>query len=242
MNFFRYFPKTNYRFGDELNLDVFENITLYSSVLDEVKNNVSFYASYYIQEFERPDQLSLRIYGTTDYHWTFFLINNNIRERGWPINNRDLMEKAQKMYPLTTLTTRTTLTDRFKVGQTITGNNSGASAVINHRHLDLGQLVVENVNGTFISGETLSSVNSFNNIETIVLDSFSPEYLAARFYENTSGEIVDIDPTVGPNEFLVEVTYLDFLSRQNDELKQIRVIKPSTINQVVNSFREAIQS
>ena len=75
-----------------------------------------------------------------------------------------------------------------------------------------------------------------------MLFSSSLEYLSAHHYENVSGEVVDIDPEVGPGAQLTEVTYLDRLFTQNDDLKQIRIIKPSSLNSVVSSFREAVSS
>lgn len=243
MSYFTYFPNVEYYFGDEETPDVFPNIAIYATVLDEIKENVAFYQDYYIQEGERPDQVSFKLYGTPSYHWTFLLINDRLRECGWPLTNARLIEKALKDYPYTTLTTRTTLTDRFKVTQTITGTQSGATGQINHRHLDIGQIVLDNVVGTFTPGETISSTSLDGTaIETIVLHSVEKEYNSAHHYENAAGEVVDIDPTVGPGAELSEVTYLDRYIRFNDGNKQMRVIKPSAITQVVQSFREAIRS
>lgn len=251
MSFFNYFPIVDYKFGNEANPDIFENIAVYADIIDQLKDNIAFYQDYTIEEGERPDQLSYKIYDNTDYHWTFFLLNDNIRESGWPLSNEDIIEKAINTYPNTTLTTKTQITTLnrtiqensiFLVGRTVSGNTSGATGIIDHRHLDLGQIVITGVEGTFIPGETVSSTNAEGDVETILLDSVSLEYNAAHHYENADGEVVDIDPTVGPGALLVEVTYLERLVERNDELKQIRVIKPSVINQVVNSFREAVQS
>lgn len=242
MSYFTYFPDVQYRFGDEQMPDVFQNISVYATIVDEIKDNVAFYQDYYIKEFERADNLSYKLYNTPNYHWTFYLMNNHIRERGWPLNSREIIAKAERDYNLTTLTTLTSLVERFRVGQSITGNTSGATGIIEHRHLDLGQLVIKNLIGTFINGETISSTNSDGVVETIVLVSTSPEYLSAHHYENAAGEYVDIDPTVGPGALLTEITYLDRLIASNDELKSIKILKPSSVTQVVKTFREAIRS
>lgn len=212
MSYFEFFPDTSYRFGDEANPDTFENIAIYADVIDQIKENVAFYYDYTIEEFERPDQLSQKLYGTPIYHWTFFLLNNNIRERGWPISNEELLEKAIELYPNTTLTTRTQITSLnpslttdsiFQVGRTVSGNSSGATGTIVARNLNIGQIIINNVVGTFADGESISSVAENGDVQTIVLESSSLEYNAAHHYENTSGEEVDIDPTVGPSAFLV---------------------------------------
>jgi hypothetical protein len=242
MSYFRYFPRVDYTFGDETMPDRFENISIYADIIDQIRNNIAFYEDYYIQDGERPDQVSYTLYDTPDFHWTFYLMNDKIREQGWPLSNREIYEKAQLDFPQTTLTTRTILTDRFKIGQTITGNTSAATGTIDHRHLDLGQLVLSNVSGTFTDGEIVSSVNANDVVETITVTSTSPEYLSAHHYENSTGETVDIDPTVGPGALLTEITYTDRYTTFNENLKQIRVIKPSVMTNVAKSFREAVSS
>lgn len=245
MNYFRYFPDVQYKFGEEAQPDVIANISIYAEVIDSIRDNVAFYFDYTVPEFERPDQASFNIYGVPDFHWTFFLLNDHIRERGWPVSNRDIMTKAAKDYPYTTITTRTPIATIFKAGQTLTGNSSGTSATIAHRHIGLGQIVVSEVTGgtgTFTPGEILTSFDDTGSIETVTVVSSALEYLSAHHYENANLEWVDIDPTVGPTQSMTEITYLDRLVRQNEELRDIRIIKPSIINQVVKSFREAIRS
>ena len=50
------------------------------------------------------------------------------------------------------------------------------------------------------------------------------------------------DPAVGPGALLTEVTHLDRYIKDNDNLKQIKVVKPDLINQVVSLFKQAINS
>lgn len=240
-NFFRYFPDEFYKFGNENEADIFQNISVYADVIDQVKDISSVYEDYYINSNERPDQASNKIYGNPNYYWTFYLMNDNLREQGWPSSNLQILKKAQKDYPNTTITTRTdltTLTGFFKTGDTVEGRTSGATGKINHRYLDLGQLVVTDISGgPFIVGELLETSGTVN---TVNVQSISDEYLSAHHYENTSGEYVDIDPTIGPGAQLTEITYLDRMNTQNNELKQIRIIKPSLITDITNAFREAV--
>ena len=241
-NYFQYFPRSFYRFGNETRSDVFQNLTVYADVIDQVKDNTTIYADYYIQDNERPDQASFNIYGNTNFHWTFYLMNDKLREQGWPISRANVLRYAQKKYPNKTITTRTRLTSLtgfFKTGDTIEGRDSGATAKIIHRHLDLGQLVLNDISGIFQANELLQMAGTSN---TVSVHSVSDEYLSAHHYEDGNKVITDIDPTVGPGGLLNEVTYLDRAHSQNDNLKQIRIIKPSLIIDVVNSFREAVAS
>ena len=241
-NYFKYFPIIDYKFADETSPAKFENISVYADVVDQIADATMIYEEYNILPGERPDQVSEKLYGTPDYHWTFYLMNDNIREQRWPLANNKLFETATVKYATRVITTRTKLTDKFKVGQTITGSTSSATATIGKRNLDLGQLYLENITGTFVAGENVTSTNSDNVIETIVITSYEFQYNAAHHYENASGEIVDIDPEVGPGAQLTEVTWLERVNKINEANKQIKVIKPGVVRDIVKAFRDAIGS
>lgn len=242
MSYFKNFPTTFYSFGNKESVEVFQNLSLYVDIIDQLKDNYAFYEYFYIQENERPDQMSMRLYGTPEFHWTFYLMNDTIRERGWPLSNNDIIAKCQKDYPHLVLTTRDSLTGVFKPGFLVRGKTSNATGIIVHRSLDLGQLHLEDIEGTFIPGEILNCVNEQNLTDNINLHSVGEEYLSAHHYENAAGETVDIDPYVGPGALLTEVTYLDRYIRLNNELKQIKVLKSSSINDVTLAYQEALKS
>jgi hypothetical protein len=240
-NYFKYFRNVDYLFGNEQDTAVFQDITLMSTVIDQVADASTVYQEYYILPNERPDQVSQKLYGRPDYHWTFFLMNPKLQERGWPRSFGKLFEAAELKYPRKVITTRTKLTDKFKVGQTLTGQTSEATATILERNLDLGQLFLDDgVSGTFVAGENVNSTNSDGVIEVIVVQSFADQYNVAHHYENSSGDQVDIDPEVGPGAQLTEVTYLNRLERLNDADNEIKVIRPDSVNEIVRSFRETL--
>ena len=80
--FFKNFDIIDYRFGDNEPPVLFNNITQYVDMVDQLKDNVSFYNKYTIVAGERPDTLAYELYGNTDYYWTFYLMNDHIRESG----------------------------------------------------------------------------------------------------------------------------------------------------------------
>ena len=241
-NYFKYFPIIDYKFGNETDLAKFEDLSIYADVVDQVADAVTAYEEYYILPDERPDQVSEKLYGTPDYHWTFFLMNDNIREQRWPLSPNALFDTAVVKYPTTVLTTRTKLTDKFKVGQTITGATSSATGKIAVRNLDLGQLYLENVSGTFIAGENVNSTNSNNVVEVISLTSSELQYNAAHHYEDANGNTVDIDPEVGPGAQLTEITWFDRVNRLNEANREIKILKPGIVRDVVRAFRDAVGS
>ena len=106
-SYFKDFPSVEYRFGDEETFTKFQHLGTSIDVIDQMKSYVSFYETYQIQNGERPEQLSYKIYNNTDYYWTFYLLNDHLRQSGWPIRDADLYPKVQEYYPNTVIGTDT---------------------------------------------------------------------------------------------------------------------------------------
>jgi len=242
MLYFNEFENLTYKFGDEVDTVVFQNLSIYADLIDEIKNNITFLNIHTIQEGFRPDQVSIQLYGTPLYYWTFYLINDDIREQGWPLIRTELDVYTKKIFPNTTITTRDPdFANKFKIGQTISGGTSGVSGKIIKRNPDLGQIVVEGNVAFSISGELFSSTNSSGTLESLTGVSSSKEYQSASHYIDGTGTIVDIDPTVGPGALLTEKTYEDVYFTINENLRQIKIIKPSQVTNLVSSFKRAVR-
>jgi len=251
MNFFKDFKYANYIFGEEghsrasgdVITELFTNLAQYVEVLDSVKVNNAYHTKYYIQEGERPDQVSMKIYGVPYYHWTFFMMNDNLREQGWPLTYRQLDEVVKRDFPHTTCTTTDDLTGHFLPGERVIGSTSGARGNILRRNLDLGQIIIEQV-GTvnFSSREVITSSNvNATKTQSVLVDTVA-EYNAIHHYENAAGEWVDIDPFVGNPGIYTAVTNYDRYVKQNDQQKEINVIKPNNVIEVANLYKQALNS
>lgn len=242
-DFFKKFPKVLYTFGDENtnNLTSFQNLSVYVEVLDIIKDAASAYTYYHLVTNERPDQVSYKLYGSTDYYWTFYLLNDHIREQGWALSNEMITKKAIDDHPDKILTTTAPLVTNFKIGQRVIGLTSAAYGTVAHRNVDLGQLALHDVVGTFRAGENIiSSYGISPGIQIGAVTAFEDEYLSAHHYEDADGNYVDIDPTVGPGALYNEVTHLDHYIRLNDSLKIIKVIKPENILEISRAFNDAL--
>ena len=253
MLYFQDFGTLLYQFGDEEDTTIFQDISRYADVIDQVKDDISFLNYHTIQEGFRPDQVSLQLYNSPNYYWTFYLLNDDIRLQGWPLPNGELLEYIKKNYPNTTITVREPFATKFKVGQTVTASGSGASGVILRRNLNLGQIVIEGDKNFASSGELLQSTNSSGVVETVTSVSSSKEYLAARHYIDSSGAIVDLSiddsapsPTFGhllpPGALLTERTNEETEINVNRSLRTIKVIKPSLMPTLVSSYKRSIRA
>ena len=148
------------------------------------------------------------------------------------------------------ITTRENISTKFKVGQTISGGTSGASGKIIRRNLDLGQIVIEGTVAFASSGELMQSTNSSGVVETLSTVSSSAEYNAARHYIDASELIVDlIDPDPGSSTFpfsapgaqYTEKTNLDVEYDVNENLRIIKVIKPSLMGSLISGYKKSIR-
>ena len=237
MYYFQNFPITPYYFGKELRPTAFQNLNAYVDIVDQIKDNLDFYVYTYIQD-ERPDQLSHILYGDHTHYWTFWLMNDHIRRSGWPLSDSELKARLLKHNnSYTILRITADMSDKFLVGHTVTGLTSAETGTIVKRNPDLGQIFIDG-NKTFINDELIVDDNSNS---TTVIASYE-EYNAPIHYLDTSNnnEITDINPfsAIIAAE-LVPYTLTDFFTDKNEELKEIRVIKPNVINGVVGQIKKA---
>lgn len=249
--YFNKFPYVKYKFGSENSETLFQDLSAYTEVIDSIKDDINFYSKYYIQDGERPDILSQKLYGTPDFYWTFFLMNDGIREGGWPMDSREIVIKNQTDHPHTTLTTKAQISNKLLAGQTVIGSTSGATGVISQRRVDFGQLNVSLVGTTqFIATETIYSnvVDrfGFDQVEQVDLVAASKEYNSVHHYEDVDGNYVDVDPlTTAPSEisaFTILVTFADRIAARNEAIKSISIVRPSAIKSVNKAFNDSMRS
>ena len=100
------------------NVDVLKNLTAKALVSDELTNNAAHYETVTIQDGERPDHLSKRLYNTEEYHWTFLLLNPQIKNiwDDWPMSSAQLIEYCTNKYQYLAGDTDDSLVDKFKGG------------------------------------------------------------------------------------------------------------------------------
>jgi hypothetical protein len=250
MQYFKHFPRVPYIFGNlkevggtRVTSEIFQNISANIDIFEDIKNNSSFYINYHVQDGDRPDQTSTYLYGTPVYHWTFALMNDKLKERGWPLSNQQIEDKAKIDFPHVFINTRNLLTGIMLPGQTIEGLQSGAKGIILRRNLDLGNIFVDKkTTANFIAGEVARNVSTVaGETGEIIINSTGDEHLASHHFIDGNGDRVDIDPLTAPSALLTEVTHLDRYVKQNDDLKMIRTIKRENIDEIVSIFKQAIE-
>ncbi len=235
MRYFRYFPTTTYDLdANGQSRDIVDTFR-FAKLVTEFQDDVTFYRFYDIQEGERPDHVSQKLYRTPIYYWTFFLCNPEMKslETDWPIPSNDLEDKLKHTYVHTILTINTfDFFNKFTVGETLNGLISGATAKFESKSSDLGVLRVLNVTGKFTNGEIIQGQTSGDTatIGTQITELQSPHHYEKDGLQVSRG-------TAGSSE----VTILQHERDKNDRNKKIKVIRPELISSVAKQFRSIVR-
>ena len=158
-DFSKNFPITGYQFKDnnttQIVVDLFRHVKADINIDD-----AAAYSYYDIQDGEGPDHISYLLYETTQYYWTFFILNEHLRDglHNWPKEYNELQTYITKKYPNKTITAYLNsgstgsshyIWSKFYVGETITGNVSGHTAKVKEIRSTMNQIVIEDATGDF---------------------------------------------------------------------------------------------
>jgi len=245
-NYFENFPKVLYLFGNEEQPVLFQQLTKYVDLIDTLREDAGAYIEYEIRDGDRPDTLSYRLYGKSEYDWTFFLMNERLREVGWPKTLQQLYTYAQEtLFPNYTAKLGITeldsavargLADKYPIGQAVLVQ--GSDGIVVRKNLDVGEITISS--DSDITGKTAMTYADGTNL--VALSNIAYEYQGVHHYETDSGEWIDFFYDLDSDVSLkLPITNLEFLIAQNDEAKKIRVIKKQYIEKIVGEFRRLLE-
>jgi len=213
-SYFKQFPKVLYKFGDETSSVTWQHLGTYIDLIDQLKEEKTYYEKYYIQEGDRPDVVSQKLYDNSSYGWTFFLLNDKLRVSGWPVSSYRLSELAKKYYPNIVVSTDSTsypsstgvatplsLSAYFKEGNYVLLSSVGIPVKIIKIDHDMGQIfldypsVTSDIALSAISTEEALSIldGSLAAVDATVLDLVDvfrmyQQYNAPAYFLNGNGE------------------------------------------------------
>lgn len=238
-SYFKNFRKVLYLFGDEISPVAIQDLSRYSKVIDDFADQISTYIEYEIKDFERPDSLSHQLYGTSEYDWTFYLMNDKLREQGWPLALQDVYKNAEtKIYrdwtcqlDISTADSAAEYADLYPAGSEVFLGSK--RLLVKSKNLQVGEITV--------TSPTYAPDSDFSGITVLQTTSLQTplkgtvrEMFGTHHYENDSGDRVDLYFDDGAK---TAKTNLDVLIQRNDELKKIRIIKQNNISSIVGAFK-----
>ncbi len=246
-SYFDRFPKVYYFFGDEKTPVRFQKLTKYVDLIDQYRDAIGTYLDYEIRDNERPDVLSYRLYGSPDYDWTFFLMNERLRETGWPMSMQDIYGGiAEEMFPnytailtITTADSAATLADKYPIGQSVlvNGPKGVKTAVVTNKNLDLGEITLSADSDITLAVNLCYADGDSSN--PLILKTTVYEYNGTHHYVNDSDEWIDYFFSTDPVK--VPITNIEHLINENDETRSIRLIKKEAINSMVGRIKALLE-
>ena len=262
MSFFRQFPKIGYDFqlnGIKQNVvDIFRHV----KPIEEFVDNYTEYTFYNIVNGQRPDIVSELLYGTSQYYWTFFVVNDFLHDgyRAWPMSQEDLSEYINEEYNGYAITSRPdrgvtthSIAGKFEIGETIVGNTSGASGKLYRKNLDMNQLIVRDMTNNFAyigegdnsTDETIQGATSGDVVRSYKVFKYKD---APYYYYKTN------DPKKRPQTNALhipgaiadsELSYISYQQHEielNEERSQIKIIDPNYIGKFAKTFENLLNA
>lgn len=257
-HFFKNFPITGYQFKDnntnQIVVDIFRHVKAGVTVDD-----AAAYAYYDIQDGERPDNVSYNLYETTQYYWTFFLLNEHLRDglHNWPKEYNELQTYIKEKYPNKVITSYMSaeyaLTSRnggighyvypkFSVGETITGNVTFHTATIKEIRSPLNQIIIENATGDFAQDTEIRGTTDGHTLLRNASYDFSveDEYNATHHYEDVNGNEVPRTLFSKGETDLTEITNREYEEALNEANAQIKVLKKPLVQDFARAYKKLI--
>ena len=214
------------------NFDRLKNLTAKAKIEDSLIDNAGYYQTVEVIDGERPDHLSQRLYGSPYYHWTFLLLNPQIKNiwDDWPMKYSQLVEYCTNKYQYLAADTDDDLNNKFILDETVTGSVSSAVGILKEIHVNMGYLVIEKTSGTFtITGETVRGVNSQDSVACNFIK--SQAYAPHHHTDDSTGDWVP-RRAAGTTGF----TYIDYESAITEQNRNLKIIKPHNIKEVARKF------
>jgi hypothetical protein len=255
--FFRNFPKTVYDYMQNGIQTKVVDLFRFVKPIEEFKDELDLYSFYQIQEGDRPDVVSQLLYGTPEYYWTFFIINETLRSSisAWPLSSYEFEKYMQEEYSGTVVTCRphyvydgdgllvsieNSLADRFEIGEPVVGFLSGATGVIHSKDPNKQQLVITDVEGVFQENEIVRGNYTEDSVTTYQVMDWQ---LAPHHFEDADGREVDNSLFISGATLWTQstiVTYREYEEKMNDERSKIRIVRPERIFEFAQAYQELI--
>jgi len=91
-NFFSQFPSLAYDIDGEGSYVKLTDISRTADITTFNEDKVSYYTYYEVNDGDRPDTVSQLLYGTPEYYWSLFVLNDSLKaglNNAWPLSNLD---------------------------------------------------------------------------------------------------------------------------------------------------------
>ena len=237
--YFKHYPTIDFDLKNDGNLieakDIFRNIRV-SSASDD---GITGYEYYYIQDQDRPDVAATKLYGDATLYWLFWMVNDHLAvHNDWPKSQRVLERFIKRKYSGKALVSNqqsdivSSSDSKFFQGEKVVGSTSSAFGFVTKIDPTNQQIVLNDIQGQFQVGETVTGSNSTKGFIINSVRNFSD---SPHHYEDSEGNKTTISNGNTP------VTNHDYEQTFNDDKRNIRYIKPQYVSQLLREFKSMIR-
>ena len=238
--YFKHFPTIDFDLKNDGNLiqakDIFRSIRVQSNADD----GITGYEFYQIQDQDRPDVAASKLYGDATLYWLFWMVNPHLAVHSdWPKSQRVLEKFIKRKYSGKALVSQQqsdivfSSDSKFFQGEKVVGSTSSAFGFVTNIDPTNKQLVLNDIQGNFVVGETVTGSNSTKSFIINSVRNFSD---SPHHYEDSEGNKTTISTGNTP------VSNSDFEQKFNDDKRNIRYIKPEYTSQLLREFKSFIRS
>ena len=236
--YFKHFPTIDFDVKNDGNLiqakDIFRNIRVSSDAEDAIIG----YEYYYINDQDRPDVLASKLYGDATLYWLFWMVNDQFATyNDWPKSQSILDKFINRKYSGKALVADqqsdivSSSDSKFLQGEKVVGSTSSALGFVTKIDPTNKQVILNDVQGVFQDGETVTGSQS---TKSFIISS-------VRNFSDSPHHYVNSDGNKTTSETTTMVTNRDYEQTFNDSKRSIKYIKTSMIPQLLREFKSMIR-
>ena len=231
--FFKNIPNINYDFNSDGKFFEAKDLFRKVSVWSYLQEGVSGYNYYRIADGERPDAIASKLYGDSQLHWTFFLVNELENYYDWHMDSETFNNYIKEMFEGQSLTATEisdiiTSSSKFLVGERITSNTGTVGNVL---EVDgAGKRIT--VSGIFSNGDVVTGSRSG---KSFTVQSVVDHKDDVAHYVDANG----VKRNYGGSGW-TQVSHYDDEWAKNELKRTIKIIKPERIKRVVSEFERVM--
>lgn len=264
--YFKNFNKIYYDLEGNKDYTLLTNLLSFVRVGTPYLDDITTYAYYNVKDGETPELVSYKLYGTIDYYWSLFLINENIKNYwdDWPKGQQELNQyiddvfgnvNAIVFYPNLPLYNASTnpnsvifyrstkyIADTLINGDKLYSSNNSGEGVLLEKYNTLNFIEYEKTSNLDFTryAELRFSRDDGVTIQStgLIIDDVISRDKAPHYYEDVNGDRYFL---FRDSQNYKTITWREHIQNENDEKRKIKVIKPDYMRQVSKLFHKAVR-
>ena len=236
--YFKHYPTIDFDVKNDGQLieakDIFRNIR----VNDNSDEAITGYEYYYVNDQDRPDVLATKLYGDATLYWLFWMVNDKFATyNDWPKSQSILERFIARKYTGKALVSNqqsdivSSSDSKFLQGEKVVGSTSSAFGFVTKIDPTNKQLVLNDIQGQFQAGETVTGSNS---TKSFIISS-------VRNFSDSPHHYINSDGNKTTSETTTSVSNHDYEQELNDSKRSIRYIKVDYVPQLLREFKSMIR-